>query len=119
MTLQVQSGSYTFGLTGAPGQRVCASTASPTDSLAVTCPAGRVVTDVEFASYGTPSGSCGAYSVSTCDLGATVSMVERACMGQNACTVSFSPSSFQDFDSDCVKAAALHAVAQVTCGRRA
>lgn len=118
VTLQVQSGSYTFGLTGVPGQRVCASTSSATDTLAVACPAGRVVTDVGFASYGTATGTCGAFSVSTCDLGATVSMVERACMGKTSCNVAFSPDLFQDFNSDCGKASGLRAVAQVTCGRR-
>ncbi|WP_437679280.1 CAP domain-containing protein [Sorangium sp. So ce131] len=55
--------------------------------VSVSCPAGNVITAVEFASYGTPSGACGSYTVSSCDAPTSKSVVEAACVGKQSCTV--------------------------------
>ncbi len=54
---------------------------------ALTCPAGEVIVEVLFASYGLPSGSCGAYQVDpACHADATAA-VEAACLGLASCSV--------------------------------
>ena len=74
---------------------LCA-TAAEYNSLSVSCPGGQVIQDVTFASYGTPGGSCGAFSKSTCDASNSLSVVSSACKGLDSCTIDASNSVFGD-----------------------
>jgi hypothetical protein len=42
---------------------------------------------ISKASYGTPTGSCPSYAVGKCNAANTTAIVERLCLGQNACTI--------------------------------
>jgi hypothetical protein len=53
----------------------------------VTCPTGQIIGSVSFASYGTWTGSCGAYLPGTCDATTSVSVVTAACVGHTSCVV--------------------------------
>src|SRR3954462_6741418 len=44
---------------------VCAQ-ADEGEAVTLICPAGQVITSVTFASYGTPTGACGAFQTSAC-----------------------------------------------------
>ena len=57
-------------------------------TVSLTCPPGSVVGPINFASYGTPTGSCGAFVRSTiCNYDATA-YVNSNCGGKNSCTLS-------------------------------
>ena len=64
--------------------------------LSLTCPDTSVVTGIVYASYGTPTGSCGNYMTSNCDSTTSVSEVEAACIGNNSCTVNATNAVFGD-----------------------
>lgn len=62
----------------------------------ISCPAGTKVTAVTFASYGTPTGSCGSFATSSCHATTSSSVVNTACIGKTSCTVSAENGIFGD-----------------------
>jgi len=61
-----------------------------TDPVVLTCPmANDVIKTVVFASWGKPTGTCGAFVKDpTCDLApASVNNVTTACVGMHTCTI--------------------------------
>ncbi len=66
------------------------------ESITLTAPPGAVITSIDFASYGTPTGSCGNFEIGNCHSGNTLQIVEAACLGQNSCTVEASNDVFAD-----------------------
>jgi len=75
---------------------VCGSRNENGDPLILTAPAGEVFTSVEFASYGTPNGSCGSHSTGSCHASNSIQVVSNLCLGQNSCTVYPNNSTFGD-----------------------
>lgn len=71
---------------GALESSVCA-TAWEGSEVRLACPSGHVISAIEFASYGLPSGSCGRFRIGSCNAPSSKSVVERACLGQASCTV--------------------------------
>lgn len=59
---------------------VC-GTAAENGTVAMTAPTGKVFTSVEFASYGTPTGTCGAFSLGACHAAISVSVVSGYLIG--------------------------------------
>ena len=58
------------------------------DTLALACDApGATIAAVQFASYGTPTGTCGSYAVGACNAANSTSIVESYCLGKPACSV--------------------------------
>ena len=55
-------------------------------TASITCSSG-VITSIDFASYGTPTGICGAYSVSGCNAVTSRNVVYRACINRASCSV--------------------------------
>lgn len=72
---------------------VCANVAENTVAT-ITCTAGSVVTSIDFASYGTPTGLCPSFSVGSCNSGASVSTVSSSCVGKATCSVTASNAAF-------------------------
>jgi hypothetical protein len=66
--------------------RLCVSVAEP-NTLTLTCPAGSKVQAIQFASFGTPTGTCGAYKLSTCNAATSSSLVNTLCLNQATCAV--------------------------------
>jgi hypothetical protein len=89
---------------------VC-GTAKQGGTITLACPSGQIISSVGFASYGTPSGHCGAFTASTCNASRSVSVVSSVCIGKSTCRVSANGSTFGD---PCV-GTAKHLYAQVTC----
>ena len=54
--------------------------------LNLTCASG-VITKIEFASFGTPSGSCGSFAASSCNASASYKVVADACLGKQSCSI--------------------------------
>ena len=49
-----------------------------------------------FASYGTPNGSCGNYTVGKCNAENSTTIMEKACLGKRDCTVNADTPTFGD-----------------------
>lgn len=78
----------------------------------LSCPQGEVITEITFASYGTPKGACGGYSTSHCDAGNSVAVVSDICMGKKECGVNADNALFGDPCHGTLKWLAV----QVSCG---
>ena len=78
-----------------PGELICGSVGEGFN-MPLTCPAGTRVTSVEFASYGLPSGSCGAFFQGGCHAPTSQSAVEASCLGQASCVVPATNTTFGD-----------------------
>jgi hypothetical protein len=72
------------------------ATANEGSSVTLTCPTGQTITAIDFASYGTPNGSCGSFTTSGCDAATSVSTVTNTCKGLNSCTVQANNGVFGD-----------------------
>ena len=70
------------------GPQWCA-VAPENSNLELACWDGSAITDVAFASFGTPTGSCpDSLAVDpTCNAAASLSVVKAACVGKTSCTV--------------------------------
>jgi len=60
----------------------------------LSCPIGKNISSLKFASLGTPSGTCRSYQKGSCHHPNSLSVVEKACLNTNSCTVSLSDESF-------------------------
>jgi Galactose binding lectin domain/Secretion system C-terminal sorting domain len=82
------------GLT-ARSQVIC-GTAGEGSTLTLTAPPGNVFTSIEYASYGTPLGSCGSYVNSGCHAVNSQTICEAAFIGQNSASISADNGVFGD-----------------------
>ena len=71
---------WNVGILPAGPVTVC-GTATEGGTVVMTAPAGTVFTSVEFASYGTPDGTCGAFSLGACHAANSVSIVSGYLIG--------------------------------------
>jgi hypothetical protein len=65
-------------------------------TTSLSCPAGQVISSVTFASYGTPGGSCGSYTLSSCNASNSKNVIQAACVGKASCQVRASNGIFGD-----------------------
>ncbi|MBS1915948.1 MAG: T9SS type A sorting domain-containing protein [Bacteroidetes bacterium] len=80
----------------AQSQTIC-GTSDEGGTVTMTAPSGKVFTSIVFASYGTPNGTCGSFTVDgTCDASTSVSVVSSALIGQNSASVDANNSVFGD-----------------------
>jgi len=71
-------------------------TANEGQSISISAPPGEVVTSVVFASYGTPGGSEGSYSIGSCHASNSQTKVEEALLGKSSGSIVASNSVFGD-----------------------
>lgn len=71
-------------------------TAGEGGTVTLTAPAGNVFTSVTFASYGTPNGSCGAFTIGSCHAANSVSIVQGLLIGNNSASVDANNGVFGD-----------------------
>ncbi|GMN45552.1 hypothetical protein TIFTF001_014749 [Ficus carica] len=62
----------------------------------LSCPPGRKISKVLFASYGTPSGDCQSYAKGSCHASNSETIVKRACLGKRICSIAASKRKFGD-----------------------
>ncbi|TVU47699.1 hypothetical protein EJB05_07306, partial [Eragrostis curvula] len=78
-------------------------------ALRLECPkTGEVISSIKFASFGTPSGTCGSYSHGKCSSQA-LAVVQEACIGVSSCSVPVSSTNFGDPCSGVTKSLAVEA----------
>jgi hypothetical protein len=85
---------------------------SPKSSVDLQCPDGLAIVAVDFASYGTPTGTCGDFQLGDCNAADSVEVVERLCRGKTSCTVDATNPTFGD---PCV-GTTKRLFIQVSCG---
>ena len=76
-------------------QTIC-GTANEGESVTLTAPPNNVITSINFASYGTPNGSCGAFTIGACHAANSVSIVEAVFVGQSSATIGATNGIFGD-----------------------
>ena len=81
-------------------------------TVSVTCSGGLFITAINFASYGTPTGSCGTYATSSCHATSSSSVVSTACINKASCSIVANNGVFSD---PCI-GTSKHLDVQVTCG---
>jgi hypothetical protein len=80
-------------------------------TLTMFCATG-VINNILFASYGTPSGTCGSWAVNaSCNAKNSRAVVEAACLGKASCSIDANTPTFGDPCLDVVK----HLVIEATC----
>ncbi|KAK4796638.1 hypothetical protein SAY86_028964 [Trapa natans] len=60
----------------------------------LTCAPGQTISSVEFASFGTPAGSCGNFQLGSCHAPSSQAIVEKECVGKESCSMDLSNGSF-------------------------
>ncbi|MFN8245888.1 MAG: MopE-related protein [Ferruginibacter sp.] len=78
---------------------VCGMATSEGQSFTLTAPPGKVFTSVDFASYGTPNGTCGNFTLGSCHASSTLEIVQGLVIGQNSVTLT---QNYQIFGDPCV-----------------
>lgn len=78
---------------------VCGVATSEGQSFTLTAPPGKVFTSVDFASYGTPEGSCGNFTYGSCHASTSMSVIQGMVIGQNSVTLT---QNYQLFGDPCV-----------------
>lgn len=89
-------------LAGSNAQTIC-GTANEGGVVTLTAPAGYVIVSIDFASYGTPNGSCGSFTIGGCHASNSVSICSTAFVGQNAASINATNAVFGDPCSGTVK----------------
>jgi sucrose-6-phosphate hydrolase SacC (GH32 family) len=81
-----------------PGPLVTCVEVAENMKAPVGCPAGEVISSVDFASFGTPGGSCAAgfTHAAECDSNHSVAVVAAACVGKNKCILDASCATFHE-----------------------
>lgn len=64
--------------------------------VSISCSTGQIITAINFASYGTPTGTCGAYATSSCHAGSSNSVVYNACINRVSCSIGAKNNIFGD-----------------------
>ncbi|OMO76562.1 hypothetical protein CCACVL1_15591 [Corchorus capsularis] len=75
----------------------------------LTCEQGWRITSINFASFGSPSGNCGEFTRGTCH-GNVLSTVQKACIGQEQCSISISTAYLGDPCPGVLKSLAIEAL---------
>lgn len=79
-------------------------------TLFLGCPnTDHVISKINFASFGTPRGSCGSFSHGRCSSKRALSIVEKACIGLRSCRIGVSVSRFGEPCAGTVKTLAVEA----------
>jgi hypothetical protein len=60
---------------------------SYTNLCTLTCPVGTVMTAIPFAGWGTPTGTCGNFSLGWCDESDITSIASSLCIGNSTCSI--------------------------------
>ncbi|NCI46521.1 HYR domain-containing protein [Sediminibacterium soli] len=85
-------GAVTF-LTNSSG--IICATAAEGSWLTITAPAGKLISAIDFASYGSPTGTCGNFALGACHSSLSMSVLSQA-IGKNSFTIAASNAIFGD-----------------------
>ena len=75
---------------------IICGTANEGGVVTLSAPAGTVISGITFASYGTPNGSCGSFTIGGCHAANSVSIVSALAIGQNTVSINADNTTFGD-----------------------
>ncbi|KAL9272727.1 Beta-galactosidase 8-like protein [Drosera capensis] len=79
--------------------------------VALECPSSsQVISSIKFASFGTPGGTCGSFAHGKCKSTRALSIVQKACVGSQGCSIPVSINTFGDPCFGVKKSLAVEAV---------
>ncbi|MCU0663807.1 MAG: carbohydrate-binding protein [Myxococcota bacterium] len=71
--------------------------AAENKTVALSCPTGKTIASVSFASYGLPTGACpGGFATSSCHAASSLEKVKASCLNKASCSVVASNAVFGD-----------------------
>ena len=76
-------------------QTLC-GTASEGGTVNLTAPPGNTILSIDFASYGTPNGSCGSFTIGGCHAANSQSICQTAFVGHNSASINATNGVFGD-----------------------
>lgn len=76
--------------------QVLCGTATENSSVTLTAPAGFIFTVLDFASYGTPNGTCGAFTFGSCHSASSATVVANAFIGRTTASLGATNGLFGD-----------------------
>ncbi len=82
--------------------------------LTLACENGEIISGIQFASFGTPTGECGHFNVGPCHAEKSAEIVRARCVGKAACNVPVNSGLFGDPCSGYTKLLSV----QATCAAR-
>lgn len=96
-TSSTASGGNTGGTKAVDGTNTSlCGTAAEDEGATLSCPKGQIIDSIVFASYGTPTGTCGSFAAGDCNAATSRAQVQSLCVGQNTCSVQASNATFGD-----------------------
>ncbi|KAI3448782.1 hypothetical protein Pfo_005447 [Paulownia fortunei] len=63
-------------------------------SLELSCQGGKIISDIKFASFGDPKGTCESFERGSCESPNTLSVIKKACIGKESCTIDATENAF-------------------------
>jgi hypothetical protein len=84
-----------FITANAQAQTIC-GTAGEGGVVTLTAPPGNIITSIDFASYGTPNGSCGSFTTSGCHAVNSIAICEAVFVGNNSASINATNAVFGD-----------------------
>ncbi|KAG8371341.1 hypothetical protein BUALT_Bualt13G0077600 [Buddleja alternifolia] len=79
-------------------------------TLLLNCPSpNQVISEIKFASFGTPRGTCGSFRHGRCSKKDAISIVQKACIGSRSCNIGVSGNTFGDPCAGITKSLAVEA----------
>ncbi|KAF5185581.1 Beta-galactosidase [Thalictrum thalictroides] len=82
------------------------------------CPNHKVITSVEFASFGDPFGSCGHFNLGNCTSASSLKIAEEYCLGKTICEIPIDRAIFDKPNEEPCKDMTKSLAVQVKCSRR-
>lgn len=74
-------------------------TARGGDTAKISCPGETVISGIAFASFGTPSGTCGDYHLSPCHASTSEHVLKNLCLSRSTCNIRAVPETFGAYDA--------------------
>ncbi|GAV68059.1 Glyco_hydro_35 domain-containing protein/Gal_Lectin domain-containing protein [Cephalotus follicularis] len=62
--------------------------------LELSCQGERVISEIKFASFGEPQGTCGSFRKGGCEAKNTLQVVQKECLGKQSCSLDISEDTF-------------------------
>ncbi|KAL3613950.1 hypothetical protein CASFOL_042024 [Castilleja foliolosa] len=87
----------------------------PIKAAYLSCPDNKVISKVEFASFGNSDGACGAFKPGLCDSTKIHSTVEKLCLGKTMCSIPFEREQMIDAKKEACPEIAKTLAIQVKC----
>ncbi len=84
--------------------------------MTLTCPTGQTIDTITFASFGTPTGSCGSFATGSCNASSSMAVVQALCVGRNSCSVPATDGTFIDPCDKTTKSLSIQATCTVGGG---